>query len=465
MRTQCGHSSVTPGGAAYGLPVATRTARLRAQLTTAAPVGGGLTLVGASAYAVLGLAGHALTPRDYAALGSLYLLITILGPGIFVAVEQQANREVSGRLALGRDIAPVLRATVSVCAVLAAVIAVGVLACAPVLVSRVFADSWALVAATVVAVLGTGAAYLMRGIFAGQRRYHWYGASLAAEGLARLLPCVALVLLGWASLARFGLFFGLGCGVAAVVSWFGLRGHRLRPAGVRAAPDNPSPPIGRLAASIGFLACASGLSLLVANLAPVVLTSRVGATPDAARLAASFVSLFVLVRIPIFLFGPVQAFLLPGLTSAAERGDAPGVRERVRTALCAVAVVGLPGVLAAWLVGPWASTVLFNAPVALPGLVAGLLGVSTVAMMAAQVLQPALVALGRNRAVTTAWVLSSAVFLGLLFAPIHPLPAAVAAQLVAPLLVTGLMGAALLRSLAGLAARNQDVRATVTNSL
>lgn len=423
-------------------------------------MGGGLALVGLSAYAVLGLAGHTLAPRDYAALGSLYLLTTILGPGVFVAVEQQTNREVSGRLAAGVSTAGTVRTAAAVSGGLAAALSLAVLAAGPVLVPEVFAGSWALLAATVLAVLGASAVYLLRGVFAGQRRYGWYGASLAAEGLTRLLPCVALVLLGGAGLARFGFAFAAGCGVAAALTLYGLR-HPCAPA----APSGQRPArTSRMAGAVGLLACASGLSLLVANLGPVVLTSRVGPRPDDAALAASFVSLFVLVRVPVFLFAPVQAFLLPGLTAAAERGDAPTVRVRVRAALLAVAAVGGAGVLGAWLLGPWAARVFFHAPLPLPRTVAALLAVSTVAMMAAQILQPALVALGRHRAATGAWLASATLFVALLFAPVDPLLAAVAAQLVAPVLVTALMAAALRAGVRRLG-RGQPDDATVTNSL
>jgi O-antigen/teichoic acid export membrane protein len=214
-----------------------------------------------------------------------------------------------------------------------------------------------------------------------------------------------------------------------------------------------------LAAAIGFLACASSLTLLVTNLAPVVLTSRLGPGPGEAELAASFVSLFLLARIPLFLFAPVQAFLLPALSAAAQRGDLAAVRSRVRLALLAVAAVGLPGVLGATLLGPWASRVLFHAPIELPRLVAGLLGVSTVAMMAAAILQPALVALRRNRASTATWIVSSALFVGLLFTPttiMSPLTATVTAQLVTPLLVGLLMLTTLRRELRARAAAASD---------
>ncbi|MGH3910375.1 MAG: hypothetical protein ACRDRM_06050, partial [Pseudonocardiaceae bacterium] len=79
------------------------------------------------------------------------------------------------------------------------------------------------------------------------------------------------------------------------------------------------------------------------------------------------------------------------------------------------------------------------APVDLSALVAGLLGVSTALMMIAQVLQPALVALGQHRSATTAWLLGTAVFGGLLFAPTSPLFAAVTAQLAGPAIVLMVM--------------------------
>jgi O-antigen/teichoic acid export membrane protein len=64
---------------------------------------------------------------------------------------------------------------------------------------------------------------------------------------------------------------------------------------------------------------------------------------------------------------------------------------------------------------------------------------STVIMMMAQVLQPALVALGEHRAAMSAWVVGTVVFGALLFAPTAPLVAAVAAQLTGPAVVVVIM--------------------------
>ncbi|MGH4024456.1 MAG: hypothetical protein ACRDRV_07705 [Pseudonocardiaceae bacterium] len=412
------------------------TARLRAQVADVGPVAVGLGLLGLSAYAVLGLAGHALPDRQYAAVASLYLLTAVVGPGVFAAVEQETSREVSSRLAAGHGPRPVVRTAGLVSAALMALVIAALIALGPLLVSRVFGGSWVLLSAALIAVAGAAACYLLRGLFAGQRRYGWYAASLGAEGLARLLPCVALAAAGIATAAGYGFAFALGTAVAAVATV----------AGVRAGAGGPPVGLTRMARGVALLAGASALTLLVANIAPVVLTARLTGDP---RTAAAFVSLFVLARVPLFLFAPLQAFLLPALTAAAERGDIVRVRDRIRFAVVAVGGVGLLGAAGAALAGPWAARVFFDAAADLSALVAGLLGLSTALMMLAQVLQPALVALGRHHSATIAWLLGTAVFGGLLFAPADPLTAAVVAQLAGPAVVLAVMALALRTTLPG----------------
>ncbi|MGH3947354.1 MAG: hypothetical protein ACRDSI_20305 [Pseudonocardiaceae bacterium] len=418
-------------------------AQLRARLSDVAPVGAGLVLLGISAYAFLGLAGHALAPREYAAVASLYLLIAVVGPGVFAAVEQETSREISSRICTDRPTRPVLRSASVISAVLAGAMMALLLALSPLLVHRVFGGAWSLLVAALVAVAGAASVHLTRGLFSGQRRYGWYGASLAAEGLARLIPSVVLV---WAGIAAtgaatgaFGFAFALGALLAVAATIVGVR------------PGTPGPSLGPplglrpMARGVGLLAGASALTLLLANIAPVVLTSRLTDDPGT---AASFVSLFVLARIPLFLFSPVQAFLLPSLTAAAERGEIARVRRQIRTVLLVVGAIGLVGVVGAAIAGPWAARVFFNAPFELPWLVAALLGVSTVIMMIAQILQPALVALGEHRTAMSAWIVGTVIFGALLFIPTAPLVAVVAAQLAGPAVVVVIMARALRTSLA-----------------
>lgn len=415
------------------------TAQLRARLSDVVPVGAGLVLLGISAYAFLGLAGHALAPREYAAVASLYLLIAVVGPGVFTAVEQETSREISSRIATDRPTLPVVRSATVISAVLAAAMMALLLALSPLLVHRVFAGAWSLLVAALVAVAGAASVHLTRGLFSGQRRYGWYGASVAAEGLARLVPSVVLVSVGiaatGAATGAFGFAFALGALLAVAATIVGVR------------PGAPGPPLGLrpMARGVGFLAGASALTLLLANIAPVVLTSRLIDDPGT---AASFVSLFVLARIPLFLFSPVQAFLLPSLTAAVERGETARVRRQVRSVVAVAGAIGLVGVVAAAIAGPWAARVFFNAPLELSWLVAALLGLSTVIMMIAQILQPALVALGEHRTTMSAWIVGTVIFGALLFAPAAPLVAALAAQLAGPAVVVVIMARSVRASLA-----------------
>ena len=443
-----------------------RSAALRRRVAGVAPVGGGLFVLGVSAYVVLGAAGHALAPRDYAAVASLYLLVAITSPGVFTALEQETNREVSSRRATSVGTAPVGRAGLLVGAGFAGLVAVALLAAAPLLVPRVLAGSWGLLAAAVVAACGAAAVYLLRGLFAGEQRFGWYAASLGFEGAARLVPCVVLALVGATDPLAYGWVFALGTGIAALTCLPGRRAKaaparsdlakaaftRHAPTGVRGTPNlgTPGPPVDvrAMARATGLLIVASGLTYVVANTAPLVLTARLLTAPE---VAASYVSLFVLARIPVFLFGPVQAFLLPTLTAGAERSDLAHLRSRLRTALLAVAAVGVPGALLTAAVGPWAARTFFGAPLDIPHTAAGLLGAGTVAMLVAQVLQPALVALRVHRVATMAWTAGTAVFGAVLAAPVDPALAAVTAQVAGPAVVCLVMTAAILHRLSKIA--------------
>ena len=428
-----------------------QTAQLRSRLPDVVPVGSGLAVLGISAYAFLALAGHALAPREYAAVASLYLLIAVVGPGVFVAVEQETSRELSSRIATDRPTLPVVRSAAVISAVLAAAVIVMLLALSPLLVHRVFGGAWSLLVAALVAVVGAASVYVVRGVFSGQRRYGWYGTSLAAEGVVRLVGSVVVVWVGIAgtgsSTAAFGFAFALGTLLATAATVAGSRpgtaGPPLGPA--LDPPAGPPVDLRRMTRGVAFLAGASALTLLLANIAPVVLTSRLTDDPHT---AASFVSLFVLARIPLFLFSPVQAFLLPSLTAAVERGEAARVRRQIRTVVAVAGAIGLFGIAGAAIAGPWAARVFFNAPFELPGVVAALLAVSTVVMMIAQILQSALVALGDHRTAMSAWIAGTAVFGALLFAPTAPLVAVVAAQLAGPAAVVAIMARSIRASLA-----------------
>jgi O-antigen/teichoic acid export membrane protein len=404
-------------------------------------MGGGLLVVGIAGYGFIALTGRTLSTSDAAAVSSLYLMINIIGPGVFVALEQETSRSVSATLAAGGHAAPIARRAATLAGLMLVGLLVVLAAISPVLVDRALGGRWSLLAAVLLGTTTSAMVYLARGVLGGSRRFAGYSATLAFEGAARLLPCVAVAVSGAPNATAYALLFAAGSAIGAVAGVPWLRGLDRA---VVTGPVAPVGSLGRMASATLVLAGSTLLSQLVANLAPIVVSSRLAG--DTAT-AAAFTSAFILVRIPFFLFAPVQAMLLPTLTAAATTGRFAVFRRTLRLILTAIAAVGIPGAIASLLIGPLAVQVLFGAHVRLSGPLLGLLGIGTIALMIAQVLQPALVALGRHRSVTTSWLLGSVVLTGLLFLPGNPVHAAAAAQLIGSAVVVAGMAWAVVTEL------------------
>ncbi|MBC8093691.1 MAG: hypothetical protein H7Y15_17495 [Pseudonocardia sp.] len=290
----------------------------------------------------------------------------------------------------------------------------------PLLLRQVLDDRVGLLVAVLVAAAGFGAMYWVRGVLSGQGRLGAYAVSLYLEGAARIVPCVALFVLAVRQPDVYGLAFAIGSGIAGLALVPGLR--------LRAGPDGADP--AGMATSLGRLVLAALFMQLIANLAPVLVTYRL---PGDIVAATVFGFAFVAARVPLFLFSPVQALLVPALTRAVTTGRTDTVRRVVVRALGAVLALGGVGAVLAVTVGPWAVELLFNTPQRPSAVTLGVLTAASVVMMVTLTLQSALIALGRQRTVTLAWSWGAAVFVPLLFLPIHPIDAALIAQLAGPL--------------------------------
>lgn len=410
------------------------------RLWTAAQMGTGLVMVGAAGYVFVAVVDRVFeVPRQAAqvsALATLYLLVNVIGPGLFSAVEQETNRAVSTSLAAGRPAGPAARrAAALTLGLLVALFLVLALLWSPVL-SRVLDGRVGLLLSLALAGAGAAAAYWVRGVLAAQLRFGAYAATLHLEGGVRLLATGALVVVGVTSPGAYGAAFAAGAGVA---------GLALLPSAWPGGGSAASGELTGMRRSLLLLVSATLLGQAVANLAPVVVAYRL---PDDLVRVSTFTASFVLARVPLFLFAPVQSLLLPSLTRAATQGRPAEVRHQVRRVLLAVLAVGVPGAVAATVLGPQAVRSLFNAPSRPPAVMFAVLGAATLLMMCVQVLQAALVALRGQRAVSLLWAAGTAVFLAVLTtAPGDPLRAALAAQLLGPALVAGGMAAALVQRL------------------
>jgi O-antigen/teichoic acid export membrane protein len=400
----------------------------------------GLGVFGAAGYVFVAIIGYAFTgpesAADVGALTSFYLLMNIIGPGLFAALEPEISRAVSANAAVGRPIRPVVMRAVSLAMRIFAGFAVGVLVLWPVILSTVLGGRLSLLAGLVLGGAGAAAVFCVRGFLSGERRYGRYALTLYLEGGARLVPCVLLFLLAVREPGLYGIAFAAGSVVAAVAL---VPAVRLGPV-VLGSNDR----VVHMGRSVTFLATATLLSQLVANLAPVVVTYRM---PDDLVAASAFGVTFVLARIPLMLFTPIQAILLPQLSSAAASKRLDVVRARIRQAIAVVVALGVVAVAGCAVAGPWAVRLLFNAPTVPGRLTFALLGAAAVLIMVALVLQPALVAMQHQRIVTVAWATGSVVYVAVLFAPVEPIVAALAAQLAGPAVVLAVAGGYLFRIL------------------
>ena len=405
---------------------------------TAAHLAVGLGVLGAAGYAFVAVVGHVFHgPADAGALNaliSLYMLVNIIGPGVFAALEQETSRAVSAAAAHGEPLRPVARrAGVLALWAFAALVAV-VLVAWPLVLGRVLEWRLGLLVALLVAIAGSGAVYWARGLLGGQQQFPAYARTLYVEGAVRLLPCLVLLALALEAPSAYGFAFAVGSALAALSVLPALR---------LPAADGAPPPDG-MGRSLLYLTGAIALSQLLANLAPVVVTYR---SPNDLVAAAVFGATFVLARVPLFLFAPVQAVLLPHVTRAAAMGRHDELKRRLGQVLALVAGLGVLGVAGCVWLGPWAAEQLFNTAYRPTVGTLAMLGAATLVMMLALVVQPTLVALRRQRTVTIGWIAGSLVFLGVLLAGPEPIAAALVAQLVGPLVVLAVLLVGVLRAL------------------
>ncbi|MCX5012318.1 MULTISPECIES: lipopolysaccharide biosynthesis protein [unclassified Streptomyces] len=381
------------------------------KLTAALPPGtvavaGGTVVLGAASYVHLGVAGHSLSKDALANVSVLWTIVMSIGIGVFFPIEQELTRIVSARVVLGHGAAPVLRrATLLTGAILGATLLVLGLGAGPI-ADLLFEGDRALVAALGGAFAGMAVCYLTRGVLAGLGRFGAYGTQLAVDGGLRIVLAAGCAVFGLHSALAFSLVLAVAPVIATLVTLPTL----LRAVG-------PGEPIAwrELYSGLGLLICATLLSQLVVNAA--VMSTKLLAPTDSALIGA-LLSALVLARVPLFVFGSLQASLLSGLTAAFTAGDRAAFWAMLRRIAAVVGALGLLGGVPATVLGPWLIEVLFNAkePV-LDRFDFFLMSAGTVAYMFAMVLGQALMVFKRHNLQLLCWALGTAVLVGITLIP------------------------------------------------
>ncbi len=317
------------------------------------PVAAGVLINGIASYVYLALparAGH-LSTEAYALFSAVWFATFIVGPGLFVPLEQAVARGVSARRALAVGGHQLERRAARWLAIAAAVVLVAGVVLAQPLGSALFDDRWAASLVVAGAVAGFGLFQLAKGVASGHREMGAYGEILGIEGLVRVGLSVVLVAID----VKDPLWYGSALIVSplAAVGLVRLRHRRNLDEG----PDVQPAELGR---SMPSLLVAQLSAQALANSVPLALVA-LASTAVERELAGQLAAGFVLSRVPLFLFQAVQAALLPRLTAdivagrSAQALDSLRRLEAVLAALMGVALVGLVGL------GPWATRLLFGA--------------------------------------------------------------------------------------------------------
>ncbi|MER7579468.1 hypothetical protein [Kitasatospora sp. NPDC097691] len=403
------------------------------RLTRALPpgllaVGVGTVTLGVASYAHLAVAGHALDRESLAEVSVLWTMAMSFALGLFFPVEQELTRVIAARAARDEGAAPVLRKA----AVLTGGLLLAVLAGLGVF-SRQLADVFfhgdrSLVVALAAAFVGPAACYLTRGVLAGLGHFGAYGLQLGLDGVLRIVFSVGLLVAGVHSALAYSLILAVSPVLAMLVSL---------PRTLRIALPGPTIGWRELCSGLGMLTVSFLLAQFVANAA--VLSIQVLA-PSQAVLVGAFTGAMVLSRVPLFVFGALQASLMSGLSTAVATGDRVGFRKLLTKTCGMVAALGVLGGVPAVVLGPWVIHVAFNADRHALGPVDFLwLSVGTLAYLLATVVGQAVIARGHHRRQLLGWALGTATLLLVTCLPGAPATRVEAAYTVGPLVVLAVM--------------------------
>jgi O-antigen/teichoic acid export membrane protein len=364
-------------------------------------VGAGLVIAGITAYAFQILSFRSLSKADYAALNALWVFVFVLAPGFFLPLEQEVGRAVADRRARQVGGGPVVRRAALLGLLLTCGLAIAtiIVSVATDVIDNLFEGLTGLVVCLIIALFTYCFQHVTRGTLSGNGRFRPYGTILGAEGVFRLVPCVALAAAGVSNPVWYGLCLAIPPVLGSLVSLVGQHGLL--------APGPPAP-WSELSANLGFLL---GGSLLAQTLsyAPFI-GAQVLATPAEKSLVADFIVGLFLARIPILMFQAVQAALLPKLAHLAGAGQHDDFRAGVRKLILVVVGIGVIGVIAAATLGATVGEILFGSKFTLGNVDLAMLAAGSGLFILALTLAQALIALLGHARALVAWGIGLTMF-------------------------------------------------------
>jgi O-antigen/teichoic acid export membrane protein len=368
-------------------------ARRRNPLPTGtAAVGLGLMVAGISAYGFLFVADKALSKSAYSPLGVLWSLVFLVGPGMFLPLEQEISRALAGRRARGEGGLPVVRRAATIGVGLGLAVVVVLIVSARWSTEHLFDGHYLLVVGLALGLAGALAGHVTRGCLSGTGQFKGYATYIGADGLIRVMGALICVVVGVNTSGPFGVAVGIA-GLLAVPVALAVQQPDL--------DEGPEAAFAEVSSALGLLLCASVCAFAIMNIGPVIVGLLADASQDEA--AGRFVNGVVIARIPLFLFQAVQASLLPKLSTLAHAGHLRDFRSGLKRLLIVVAGLAVVGTAVGAALGPFVVDIMFpgsNLGTRTMGLLAAGAGLYMLALACAQ----AVIALGHHADQAIGWL-------------------------------------------------------------
>lgn len=355
------------------------------------PVGVALLIAGVATYAFFKVGNIAVGgAEEFEPIASMWFAVFFLAPGFFLPLEQELGRALSYRRAADQGARPVVRKVVGLGGFLVAFVTLAILALSPLLASAYFDGDWFMVVALIAAFAAYAPAHLARGVCSGSGRFTEYAVILGSDGVVRIILCLALAVIGITAAGAYGM--AIAVSPLFAVAYVHRRGG---------LTTDPGPPAewSEVTPNLGWLLVGSVFAAGLLNAGPIAASLLAPEGEDA--LVTEFSYGVLLARIPLFLFQAVQAALLPRLSQLAARGELVEFRAGLRRLVMVVLAVGAVGTIGAFVLGPLAIDIVYDAE--LTGRTLALLALSSACYMLALATAQAVIALQGHALVAVGW--------------------------------------------------------------
>jgi O-antigen/teichoic acid export membrane protein len=327
-------------------------------------------------------------------LAAFWTLAFFVGPGIYVAVEQEMSRAVSSRLANGLAARPIAVRVFQVGALLTFGLVVVGIATSPILLRRAFDEQVLLLVGCLLILPGYCLFTASIGVLNAAGNLGGSARVIAGEGLFRLVGCGALILFGVRTAGPYGLAVGGAPFIAVLIGW------RSSPVLLTPGPVEPWRPVSR---AVGLLLGGTILNQFLLVIGPFIV--KVLATTSEQAAAGRYLNAISLTRVPLFLFNAAIPILLPRFARTAAGGRLDKLLELLAQVVGAIAICFVAAVVVGYLAGPDVLRWLYGPNYELGGGTIGLLAAAAGLYCVAVTLSLALVATKDYFSTTISWAL------------------------------------------------------------